>query len=119
MPFALMLLAQDQSPQIQSTSIVVVIVALLILGLVGWFVAAVVGFARAREAGAPARWFALSAACLIVYHLHLLAFALMGTRERDVTKLLSFGAFFNLFVFLGSLCAIVGFLRLNKSRPSE
>ncbi|MDT7602333.1 MAG: hypothetical protein QOF61_330 [Acidobacteriota bacterium] len=107
-----LILAQAQTPQLQSTAVVVTIVGLLAAGLVGWLIAAVVGFTR----GAAARWFALSALCLIIYHLHLLAFALLGTKESDVEKLLRFGSFFNLFVFLGSLCAIIGFLKLPKPR---
>ena len=109
-------LAQQTTPQIKSTSIFATMIGLLAAGLVGWLIAAVLGFARAREFGASARWFALSAVCLLLYHLHLLAFALLGMKETDMTKLLGFGAFFNLFVFLGSLCAIVGFLRLPKTR---
>ena len=111
MPTPNLILAQ--TPQIQSTSIFVTIVALLAAGLVGWLVAAVVGFARG---GAAARWFALSALCLLLYHLHLIAFALLGAKAQDMEKLLGFGAFFNLFVFLGSLCAIVGFVKLPKPR---
>jgi hypothetical protein len=107
-----LILAQAQTPQIQSTTIIVTMIGLLVAGLVGWLVAAAVGFTR----GASARWFAVSALCLIFYHLHLLAFALIGARETNMEKLLGFGSFFNLFVFLGSVFAIVGFLKLPKSR---
>jgi hypothetical protein len=33
-----------------------------------------------------------------------------------MARVLSFGSFFNLFVFLGSIFAILGFLRLNNPR---
>ena len=96
---------------------VVVIVTLLVAGLLGWLVAAVLGFARARAFRPSTRWFALSALCVFLYHLHLVAFGLLGTREPDVEKLLSFGAFFNVWIVLGSVCAIIGFLRLTNPRP--
>lgn len=109
-------LAQTETPQIQSTSLVVTIVGLLAAGLVGWLVAAVLGFSRARVFGPSTRWFALSALCLVIYHVHFIAFGLLGTVETDMAKLLSFGAFFNLFVVLGSICAIIGFVRLTDPR---
>ena len=111
-------LAQAEAPQIQSTTLVVVIVGLLAAGFVGWLAATVLGFTRARTTPA-ARWFALSALCLVIYHLHFLAFALLGRVEKDTAKLLSFGSFFNLFVVIGSVCAVVGFLRLPKERDRE
>lgn len=111
-------LAQAQSPQIQSTALVLTIVVLLAAGLVGWLVATVLGFARARLSPS-ARWFALSALCLLIYHVQWIAFGLLGRGEPDLNRLLSFGSFFNLFVFLGSICAIVGFLRLSNSSSSN
>ncbi|MCA1817666.1 MAG: hypothetical protein LC746_14965 [Acidobacteria bacterium] len=110
-------LAQTETPQIQSTSLVVTIVALLGAGLAGWLVATVLGFSRARAFGPSTRWFALSALCLLIYHIQFVAFGLLGMTETDMAKLLSFGAFFNLFVFLGSICAIIGFVRLTNPRP--
>ena len=96
---------------------VVVMVTLVVLGLLGWLVAAVLGFARARAFRPSTRWFALSALCVLLYHLHLVVFGVLGTWERDIEKLLSFGAFFNLWIVLGSICAIIGFLRLTNPRP--
>jgi hypothetical protein len=109
-------LAQAQSPQIQSTALVLTIVVLLGAGLVGWLAATVIGFARARF-GAATRWFALASLCLLIYHVQWIAFGLLGRGETNLNRLLSFGSFFNLFVFLGSICAIVGFLRLSNPRP--
>ena len=96
---------------------VVVIVSLLVAGLLGWLVAAVLGFARARAFRPSTRWFALSALCILLYHLHLVAFGFLGTQSQDMEKLLSFGAFFNVWIVLGSVCAIIGFLRLTNPRP--
>ena len=96
---------------------VVVIVSLLVLGLLGWLVAAVLGFARARAFRPSTRWFALSALCVLLYHLHLVAFGFLGTQSQDMEKLLSFGAFFNVWNVLGGICAIIGFLRLTNPRP--
>ena len=103
-------------PQIGLTSVVVIVV-LLAAGILGWLVAAALGFARARAFGPSTRWFALSALFVLIYHLHLVAFALLGSVEKDVEKLLTFGAFFNLWVVLASVCAVVGFLRLTNPRP--
>jgi hypothetical protein len=110
-------LAQIETPQIQSTALVVTICALLVAGLVGWLIATILGFSRARVFGPSTRWFALSALCLLIYHIHFIAFGLLGMVETDMAKLLSFGSFFNLFVFLGSICAIIGFMRLSNPRP--
>jgi hypothetical protein len=108
-------LAQEQMPQIQSTGLFLTIVVLIALGLVGWLVATVLGFARARF-NTSARWFALSSLCLLIYHVQWIAFGLFGKNETDMARVLSFGSFFNLFVFLGSIFAILGFLRLNNPR---
>lgn len=96
---------------------VVVMVTLVVLGLLGWLVAAVLGFARARAFRPSTRWFALSALCVLLYHLHIFAFGFLGTQSPDMEKVLSFGAFFNLWIVLGSVCAIIGFLRLTNPRP--
>jgi hypothetical protein len=108
-------LAQEQTPLMQSTTLFLTIVVLIALGLVGWLAATVLGFARARTSPAV-RWFALSSLCLLIYHLQWIAFALYGKNQTDPARVLGFGSFFNLFVFLGSICAVVGFLRLNKAR---
>lgn len=96
---------------------VVVMVTLVVLGLLGWLVAAMLGFARARAFRPSTRWFALAALCVLIYHLHLVAFGFLGTQSQDLEKVMSFGAFFNLWIVLGSVCAIIGFLRLTNPRP--
>ncbi|MDT7541857.1 MAG: hypothetical protein QOE33_1761 [Acidobacteriota bacterium] len=111
-------LAQEQIPLMQSTALFLTIVVLIAAGLVGWLVATVIGFARARF-NTSARWLALSSLCLLIYHLQWIAFGLFGRNETDPARVLRFGSFFNLFVFLGSIFAIIGFLRLNNSRAQD
>lgn len=85
--------------------------------VVGWLVATVLGLARARAFGPATRWFAYSCICLLGFVLYLVAFAIFGMNETDQEKVLSFGAFCVVFLFLGSVCAIIGFLRLTNPRP--
>src|SRR3954463_9339585 len=95
----------------------VVLVGSLIVGGLGWLIAAVLGFARARAFGAPTRWFSFAAVCLLIYHIQflLLGFvAVMGAQQNDFDSVLAFGAFFNVFVVLGAICAIMGFVRLTS-----
>ena len=91
-----------------------VFLALLALGVIGWLVAAVLGFARARAFGPATRWFAFAAVCLIIYHLQwvLLAFAMVNSPDL----VLAVGAFLNLFVVAAAFCAIIGFIRLTNPR---
>lgn len=91
-----------------------VVLVSLGLGALSWLVAAVLGFTRARAFGASARWFALSAACLVIFHLQLVVFALVF--DSDPSLGLSLGAFFNLFIVLAAFCAIIGFKRLTDPR---
>ena len=95
----------------------VVLIGSLIVGGLGWLIAAVLGFARARAFGAPTRWFSFAAVCLLIYHIQflLLGFvAVMGAQQNDFDSVLAFGAFFNVFVVLGAICAIMGFVRLTN-----
>lgn len=117
---SLMILAQMETRATQPTYFFPIAVALLIAGALGWLIAAVLGFARARAFGASTRWFALAAACLIVYHLQFLVLGLVAIsasqNESDFGQVLSVGAFFNLFVVLAAICAIMGFVRLTNPR---
>ncbi|MBA3766661.1 MAG: hypothetical protein H0W99_06675 [Acidobacteria bacterium] len=92
-----------------------VVVLLLVAGIIGWIIAAVLGFARARAFGPSTRWFALAAVCMIIYHLQFLVLA-VGAIQNDSDLVLGVGAFFNLFVILASICAIIGFVRLTDPR---
>lgn len=114
----LLLIRQSQDDQAYHAPsyFVPVALGLLALGALCWVVAAALGFARARVFGAPARWFALSSVCLVIYHLQflVLATALAG---GDNDLVLGVGAFFNLFVFLGAVCAVIGLTRFTNPRP--
>ncbi len=89
---------------------------LLSVGALGWLIAAAMGFARARAFGESPRWFAISAVCLLLYHVQWIVFVIYGINESNPESLLAMGAFFNLFVALGAVCAIVGFMRMNDPR---
>jgi len=86
---------------------------LLIAGTLGWLVATVLGFARARAFGLSTRWFAFASACLILYHVHWLALVFSINARSDATTF-PLLASLNLFVVLGALCTIIGFARLNN-----
>ena len=110
-----MMLLQPQLRATQPNYFFPVVVLLLIAGGVGWLIAAVLGFARSPAFGPSARWFSYAAVCLIIYHLH---FLLLGISQNsiDLSMALGIGAFFNLFVVLGSICAIMGFVRMTNPR---
>ena len=117
--FSLLLLQQLRATQPQFFFVVTLI--LLVGGGVGWLIAAVLGFARSPAFGPSARWFSYAAVCLIIYHLHFLlfgAFAVLGVSQNsiDLSMALGVGAFFNLFVVLGAICAIMGFVRMTNPR---
>ncbi len=114
MSLAILLLAQAV-PRFAS-SYAVLFFVLFIVGTLGWLIAAVLGFARARAFGSSTRWFACAAVCMLITYLYLIVFALLGMTERDLDKLLSFGSFIILFPALGALCAIIGFVRLTDPR---
>ena len=92
---------------------------LLSLGALGWLIAAALGFARARAFGESPRWFAISAVCLLLYHIQIFVFVIYGISEQNTESLLAMGAFFNLFVALGAVCAIIGFMRMNDPRTGD
>jgi hypothetical protein len=91
-----------------------VVLGSLSAGAVLALVATVLGFARARAFGASTRWFSFGALCLLLYHLQFLlaAFGLMVKEQTGFAIL----TFFNFFVVLAALCAIMGFVRLTSPR---
>ena len=98
-----------------------VALGLLGVGGLGWLIAAALGFARGRVFGDSLRWFATSAVCLLLYHIQIIVFAIYviiekGVNEQNVENVVGMAAFFNLFVALGAICAIVGFMRLSNPR---
>src|SRR5689334_3224425 len=118
--FPLLLLFQ-QLRATQPNYFFLVTLLLLIAGGIGWLIAAVLGFARSPAFGPSARWFSYAAVCLIIYHLQFLLFGVLvflGINQNsvDLSMALGVGAFFNLFVVLGDVCAILGFVRITFSR---
>ena len=96
-----------------------VVMGLLIVGGLGWLIAAALGFARARVFGESPRWFALSAVCLLLYHVQWFVFAVYGINEKNPENVVGVAAFFNLFVALGAVCAVIGFMRMNDPRTRD
>lgn len=117
---SLLMLAQVETRATQPTFFIPVMLVLLIGGALGWLIAAVLGFSRARAYGPAIRWFALSAVCMIIYHLHFLVLGLLAAfgvkNDNDFGPVLSVGAFFNLFVVVGALCSIMGFVKLTQQQ---
>lgn len=121
---ALLLLTLLLQPQLRATPpgyFFLVTLLLLIGGGVAWLIAAVLGFARSPAFGPSARWFSYAAVCLIIYHLHFLLFGVfvfLGISQNsvDLSMALGVGAFFNLFVVIGAICAIMGFVRMTSPR---
>jgi uncharacterized membrane protein YhdT len=109
------MLAQVETRYSQPGYFTPIVLGLLLAGAVGWLIAAVLGFARARAFGASVWWFSIAAVLLILFHLQflLLAFGLITNNMDLVFGLLSF---FNIFVVLASICAIIGFVRLTDPR---
>jgi hypothetical protein len=92
-----------------------VMLGMLILGAVAWLVAAVLGFARARAFGPSARWFSFAAVCLILFHLQFVVLG-FGLLTKDNSLVFGILTFFNIFVLLAAVCAIMGFIRLTSPR---
>ena len=115
---SLLMLAQVETRATQPAYFLPVVLILLVGGGLGWLIAAVLGFSRARAYGAAIRWFALSAVCMIGFHLHFLLLGLLAAfgakNDNDFGPVLSVGAFFNLFIVLGALCSIMGFVKLTQ-----
>jgi hypothetical protein len=116
-----LLLAQTETHATQPGYFAPVALILLIAGGLAWLIAAVLGFGRARTFGAHARWFALAAVCLIIYHLQFVLLGIIAIREfrrgnNDYGMMLNFGAFFNLFIVIGAVCAIIGFIKMRTVR---
>ncbi|MDX6575900.1 MAG: hypothetical protein QOE96_1853 [Blastocatellia bacterium] len=119
MTFALLLLfqaaEQTETTFNEPSYFFPVILGSLVFGAILWLVAAVLGFARARAFGSSARWFSFAAVCMLLFHLQflLLAFGLILKDFRTVFAILTF---FNIFVLVGAICAIMGFVRLTNPR---
>lgn len=92
-----------------------VMLSMLTLGAVLWLIAAVLGFARAKAFGSSARWFSFGAVSLILFHLQFIALG-FGLLTKDNTLVFGLLTFFNIFVIIAAVCAIMGFIRLTNPR---
>ncbi|MGA9997430.1 MAG: hypothetical protein WBP93_18570 [Pyrinomonadaceae bacterium] len=92
-----------------------VVVFLAVGGTIGWLVAAVLGFARARAFGPSTRWFAFASVCMIIFQLMFFMLAI-GVILNNPDLTLGVGAFFFLFPVLAAVCSIFGFVKLTNPR---
>ena len=113
--FISLMLAQVETTFNKPSYFIPVFVGLLLLGGIAWLVAAVLGFARARAFGPSARWFSFAAVCLLLFHIQIIAMG-FGVVTNDTSLAFSILTFFNLFVILGAICAIMGFIKLTSPR---
>ena len=96
-----------------------VILILLTAGAAAALVATVLGFRRSAAFGTSARWFAFSALCLLLYHVQFaitMVVAIFGLSRNDLAAAFGLVSFFNLFVALGAVCLVMGFVRLTDGR---
>ena len=111
----IVMLAQVETTFHEPSYFAPVMLGMLVLGAVAWLIAAVLGFARARAFGPSARWFSFAAVCLILFHLQFIGLG-FGMVTKDNNLIFSILTFFNLFVVLAAICAIMGFIRLTSPR---
>ena len=119
MLFPAMFLMQTGVSAKEPAYFALVLIGSLVIGGIGWLIASVLGFARARAFGASTRWFSFAAVCLLLYHIQFVLLGIitvMGAQQNDFDSVLVFGAFLNVFVVAGAVCAIMGFVRLTNPR---
>ncbi|MDQ2922512.1 MAG: hypothetical protein M3R52_12990 [Acidobacteriota bacterium] len=112
---SIILLAQVETTFREPSYFAPVMLGMLVLGAVAWLIAAVLGFARARAFGPSARWFSLSAVCLILFHIQFIVLGL-GVLTKDSNLVFAILSFFNFFILIAAGCAILGFIRLTSPR---
>src|SRR6266480_1960119 len=112
---SMLLLAQVETTFNKPSYFIPVFLGMFLIGAVAWLIAAVLGFARARAFGPSARWFSYAAVCLLLFHIQLLAVG-AGLISNDSNLASNIVAFFNLFIILAAICAIMGFVRLTNPR---
>ena len=113
--FLVTLFAQVANTFHQPSYFVPVMVTMFLVGAVAWLVAVVLGFARARAFGPSARWFTFASICLLLFHIQFLAVG-FGVLTNDTSFVFTVLTFFNVFVILAAVCAIIGFIRLTTPR---
>ena len=111
----LTVLLQTPTTYHQPSYFVPIFVGMFVAGAIAWLVAAVLGFARARAFGPSAKWFSFGAVCLLLFHLQFLAVA-VGVLTNDNGLVFSILAFFNFFILVAAVCAIMGFIRLTNPK---
>ena len=108
-------LAQNDSTFGAPSYFIPTFLLMFLLGGVGWLIAAVLGFARARAFGPSARWFSFAAVCMLLFHIQILVVG-FGVVTSDKSLAMTILTFLNLFVVLGAFCAIIGFIRMTSPR---
>jgi hypothetical protein len=111
----MLMLAQVETTANKPGYFIPVFLGMFLLGAIAWLVAAVLGFARARAFGSSTRWFSFTAVCLLLFHIQFLAVG-FGVLTNDTSFVFTVLTFFNFFVILGAVCAIIGFVRLTNPR---
>jgi uncharacterized membrane protein YhdT len=114
-PASILLFAQADTTFDRPNYFIPVFLGMFLLGAVAWLIAVVLGFARARAFGPSARWFSFAAVCLLMFHIQIIAVG-FGFITSDKSLALSILTFLKLFVILGAVCAIMGFIRLTSPR---
>jgi len=112
---AILMLAQVETTANKPAYFIPIFLGMFLIGAVAWLIASVLGFARARAFGPSARWFSFAAVCLLLFHIQIIAVG-FGMVTNDTSLAFSILTFLNLFVILGAVCAIMGFVKLTSPR---
>lgn len=115
MTLLLLMIAQTETRFEEPPYFVPIILTLFLAGALGWLIAAILGFARARAFGPSTRWFAFASVFLLLFHLQFVALG-FGLVFKDLSIVYTLLTFFPLFAVLAAVCAIVGFIRLTSPR---
>jgi uncharacterized membrane protein YuzA (DUF378 family) len=118
MLLAWMQVLEAQQAQAYPSYFNAVVLLLLVIGALGWLVACVLGFTRARACGPAARWFALASACMLLFHLHIVLIGIASASGAG-SAAVALTAFVFLFVVLAAVCAILGFTRCTNTEELE
>jgi chromate transport protein ChrA len=112
---SIIMLAQTETTFREPAYFGPLILGMLVLGAVASLIAAVLGFARARAFGPMARWFSFAAVSLILFHLQFILLG-FGALTKDSQLVFSILSFFNIFIIIAAVCAIMGFIRMTSPR---
>ena len=112
---SMVILAQVETTFREPSYFAPLMLGMLVLGAVASLVAAVLGFARARAFGPSARWFSFAAVSLILFHLQFIVLG-FGALTKDSQLVFGILSFFNFFILVAAVCAIMGFIKLTNPR---